>query len=626
MSQPEQYAFQAEVSRVLHLVVHSLYSNKEIFLRELVSNASDALDKLRFRAVTDKDLLGPDEVLKIRLIPDEKAGTLTVSDNGIGMSREELIQHLGTIARSGTREFAEQLQKAAEAKESGTPLIGQFGVGFYSAFLVADRVEVISRAAGSNEAYRWESEAKDSFTIEPAQRAERGTTVILHLKEDQRQFARPHILREVIRKHSDYVGHPIELEIPDEAKKENRKEVINQARALWQRSPSEVTANQYKEFYKHLTRDWSDPLAWRHFHVEGTQMFSGIVFLPETVRDELIDPRAQHGVRLHVRRVLVMENCEELLPKWLRFVRGVIDSEDLPLNVSRETLQDSRAVRIIRKQLVSNVLSLLEELATDRPDDYLKFWTSFGAVLKEGLHFEPELRDRIARLLRYHSTQVGDGWTSLSDYVARMPEGQRAIYYLEGTSRELLAASPHLEQLRKRGCEVLLMVDPVAPFVFENLKEFEGKKLVSAMSEHLDLGKDEASPPAGDALTERFKKVLGDRVRDVRSSTRLDESPVCLVTPEGGLQPHVVAMLRAQKLEVPPTKRILEVNPDHSIIGNLRKLLLLKPDAPELDEWIEVLYDQALIAEGSPPDNPADAARRLTRLLGSATAQAVSNG
>lgn len=626
MSQPEQFTFQAEVSRVLHLVVHSLYSNKEIFLRELVSNASDALDKLRFRAVTEKDLLGPDEILKIRLIPDEKAGTLTVSDNGIGMTREELIQHLGTIARSGTREFVEHLQQAAEAKESGTPLIGQFGVGFYSAFLVADRVEVISRAAGSQEAFRWESDAKDSFTIESAERTERGTTVILHLKEDQRQFAQPHILREVIRKHSDYVGHPIELEIPDEAKQDNAKEIVNQARALWQRSPNEVTADQYKEFYKHLTRDWGDPLAWRHFHVEGTQMFSGIVFLPETVRGELIDPRAQHGVRLHVRRVLAMENCEELLPKWLRFVRGVIDSEDLPLNVSRETLQDSRAVRIIRKQLVSNVLSLLEELATERPDEYLKFWTSFGAVLKEGLHFEPELRDRIARLLRYRSTQAGEGWTSLADYVARMPEGQKAIYYLEGSSRELLTASPHLEQLRKRGCEVLLMVDPVDPFALENLKEFDGKKLVSAMSEHLDLGKDEAAPPDGDALTERFKKVLGERVSDVRSSTRLDESPVCLVTPEGGLQPHVVAMLRAQNLEVPPTKRILEVNPDHAIVSNLRKLLLLKPDAPELDDWIEVLYDQALIAEGSPLDDPTEAARRLTRLLGSATGQAVSNG
>ncbi|NLE85829.1 MAG: molecular chaperone HtpG [Myxococcales bacterium] len=631
MSERQTHAFQAEVSQVLHLVVNSLYSHKEIFLRELVSNASDALDKLRFRALSEKDLLGADEALKIRISADEAAGTLTVSDNGVGMSHDELVANLGTIARSGTREFAEQLRKAQEAKAEGAQLIGQFGVGFYSAFLVADRVEVISRAAGSDEAFRWESDAKESFSVEPAERAERGTTVVLHLKEDQKQFSNPSVLREVIRKHSDYVGHPIELETKDEAKEEPRVEVINQARALWQRPASEVSEAQYQEFYKHLSHDWENPLAWRHFHIEGTQMFSGIVFIPETPRGELLDPRAEHGVRLHVRRVLVMENCEELLPKWLRFVRGVVDSEDLPLNVSRETLQDSRAVRIIRKQLVTQVLGLLEELAIERPDDYAKFWSTFGPVLKEGLHFEPELRDRLARLFRYHSTGRGDGaeasndsgWTSLAEYVARMPEGQPAIYYVEGSSREILAASPHLEQLRKRGYEVLLLVDPIDPFVIENLKEFEGKKLVNAMTEKLALDANEEAAPEGDALTERFKKVLGERVGDVRNSRRLDQSPVCLVTPEGGLQPHVLAMLRAQKLQVPPTRRILEVNPEHPVISNLRKLLLVKPDSPELDEWIEVLHDQALIAEGSPVDEPAKVAQRLTRLLGSVAEQAV---
>lgn len=642
MSERQTHAFQAEVSQVLHLVVNSLYSHKEIFLRELVSNASDALDKLRFRALSEKDLLASDEVLKIRIATDEKAGTVTVSDNGVGMTPDELVANLGTIARSGTREFAEQLRKASEAKANGTQLIGQFGVGFYSAFLVADRVEVVSRAAGSESAFRWESDAQESFTVEPAERAERGTTVVLHLKEDQKQFASPMILREVIRKHSDYVGHPIELETRDEAKEEPQVEVINQARALWQRPPSEVSEAQYQEFYKHLSHDWENPLAWRHFHIEGTQMFSGIVFVPETSRGELLDPRGEHGVRLHVRRVLVMENCEELLPKWLRFVRGVVDSEDLPLNVSRETLQDSRAVRIIRKQLVTQVLGLLEELASERPEDYSKFWSSFGPVLKEGLHFEPELRDRLARLFRYHSThaatgeggeqgsQAGaeqgspaSGWTSLAEYVARMPESQQAIYYVEGASREILAASPHLEQLRKRGYEVLLLVDAVDPFVIENLQEFEGKKLVNAMTEKLELDGGESPAPEGDALTERFKKVLGERVGDVRNSRRLDESPVCLVTPEGGLQPHVIAMLRAQKLQVPPTRRILEVNPDHPVISNLRKLLLVKPDAPELDEWIEVLHDQALIAEGSPVDEPAKVAQRLTRLLGSAAENAV---
>lgn len=623
MSEPTKHAFQAEVSQVLHLVVNSLYSHKEIFLRELVSNAADALDKLRFRALSEPELLGSDETLKIRIRCDEKAGTLTVSDNGIGMTEAELTANLGTIARSGTREFAEQVKKLADAKAAGTQFIGQFGVGFYSAFLVADRVEVISRAAGSNEAYRWESDARDSFTVGPAERSERGTTVILHLKEDQKQFAQPFIVREVIRKHSDYVGHPIELETRDEAKEEPRVEVINQARALWQRPTSEVTDDQYREFYKHLTHDWDDPLAWRHFHIEGTQMFSGIVFVPQTVQGELIDPRAEHGVRLHVRRVLVMDKCEELLPKWLRFVRGVVDSEDLPLNVSRETLQDSKAVRIIRKQLVTQVLGMLEQLASERPDDYLKFWKSFGPVLKEGLHFEPDQRERLAKLLRYYSTASGDGWTSLSEYVSRMGEGQDVIYYVEGSSREILAASPHLEQLLKRGREVLLLVDPVDPFVIESLKEFEGKKLVNAMTEKLDLGPEETPTPEGDALTERFAKVLGERVSSVRNSRRLAESPVCLVTPEGGLQPHVVAMLRAQKLEVPRTRRILEVNPDHPVISNLRKLLLLKPDAPELDEWIELLHDQALIAEGSPVDDPAKVARRMTKLLSTAAQRAV---
>ncbi len=629
MSEAKSHPFQAEVSQVLHLVVNSLYSHKEIFLRELVSNASDALDKLRFRALSEKELLSGDEPLKIRLIPDEKAGTLTISDNGIGMTEAELIENLGTIARSGTREFAERLRQAADAQAKGTQLIGQFGVGFYSAFLVADRVEVLSKAAGSDSAFRWESDAKETFTVEPAERAERGTTVVVHLKEDQKAYASAYTLREVIRKHSDYVGHPIELETRDEKKEEPTVEVINQARALWQRSPKEVTDEQYQEFYKHLTHDWENPLSWRHFHVEGTQMFAGIVFLPETVHGELLDPRGQHGVRLHVRRVLAMESCEELLPKWLRFVRGVVDSEDLPLNVSRETLQDSRAVRIIKKQVTSQAMSMLEELASDRPDDYLKFWEGFGPVLKEGLHFEPELRDRLSKLLRYRSTrEVPEGqspWTSLADYVTRMPEEQPAIYYVEGHSREILESSPHLEQLRKRGYEVLLMTDAVDPFALDGLREFEGKPLVNAMKEKLDLGKDEEKIEASDSLTEHFKKVLGDKVGDVRNSKRLAESPVCLVTPEGGIPPHVEAMMRAQKLEVPRTKRILEVNPDHPVSINLRKLLLVKPDAPELSEWIEVLYDQALIAEGSPVDDPARLARRMSALLTTAAERAVND-
>lgn len=646
MSEQITHSFQAEVSQVLHLVVHSLYSNKEIFLRELVSNASDALDKLRFRAVSEKDLLGDDEKLKIQITPDAEARTLTIRDNGIGMSEADLVEQLGTIARSGTKEFAEQLKVAAKAQQEGTQLIGQFGVGFYSAFLVADRVEVISRAAGQESAFKWTSEAKDSFTVEPAPREGRGTTIVLHLKEDQSEYTGAYRIRDVIRRHSDYVAHPIEL-ITRTPKKEGdgeasteletKVEVINQASALWQRSPKEVTTEQYEEFYKHLAHDWEKPVAFKHFKIEGTQMFTGIVFLPETVRADLLDPRGDHGVRLHVRRVLAMESCEELLPKWLRFVRGVVDSEDLPLNVSRETLQDSKAVRIIRKQVVAQVLAMVEELQKERPRDFLKFYENFGAVLKEGFHFEPEYKDRLAELVRYRSTykpaEASDdgatgGWTSLADYLGRMKEGQPGIYYVEGSQREVLERSPHLEQLKKRGYEILLMTDGVDPFALEHLREYQGKRLINAMNETLDLGdedKSEAEVEQNEELTKKFKEILGDRVGDVRTSRRLDESPACLVTPEGGLPPHMEAMFRAQNLSVPRTKRILEINSEHPIIENLRKLLLVKPDSPQISEWTELIFDQALIAEGSQVSDPALLAKRLTALLTTAARNAVES-
>lgn len=643
MTSTQKHPFQAEVSQVLHLVVNSLYSNKEIFLRELVSNASDALDKLRFRALSEQDLLGENEELKITITPDEKAGTLTISDNGIGMTEAELIDQLGTIARSGTKEFTQKLKEAAQAKESGTQLIGQFGVGFYSAFLVADRVEVVSRAAGSDTAYRWESEAKDSFTVEKAEREGRGTTLILHLKEDQKEYARPYRIKDVIQRHSDYVAHPIELltRVPKKAEGEEKaqeeleekREVINQASALWQRSPKDVTPEQYEEFYKHLAHDWEKPLAFKHFKVEGTQMFSGIVFIPETVRADLLDPRGDHGVRLHVRRVLAMESCDELLPKWLRFVRGVVDSEDLPLNVSRETLQDSRAVRIIKKQIVSQALSMIEDLESERPEDFLKFWDGFGAILKEGLHFEPEHKERLAKIVRYRSTfEAADeegkknrGWTSLAAYVRRMKEGQPGIYYVEGPSIEVLKQSPHLEQLKKKGFEVLLMTDGVDPFALEQLRDFDGQRLINAMKEELDLGgeKKEEDQSQNEELTKRFKEVLGDRVGDVRPSRRLDESPACLVTAEGGLPPHMEAMFKAQNLSIPLTKRILEINPDHPIVENLRRLLLVKSDSPKITEWMELIYDQALIAEGSQVSDPALLAKRLTALLTAASKDAA---
>jgi molecular chaperone HtpG len=553
------------------------------------------------------------------------------------MTEQELIENLGTIARSGTREFSQMIAQAAEAKESGTQLIGQFGVGFYSAYLVADRVTVVSRAAGSDQAYCWESDAKESFTIVPAEREARGTTIVLHLKPDQKDFAQTYRLKEVIRRHSDYVGHPIELEVEqtvgegDEKKTEKVWELVNQANALWQRPAKEVELEQYQEFYKHLSHDWEDPLAHRHFRIEGTQMFTGIVFLPKTARADLLDPRGEHGVRLHVRRILAMESCEELLPKWLRFVRGVVDSEDLPLNVSRETLQDSKAVKIIRKQVTSQVLSMIEELETEKPEDYLTFYEQFGSVLKEGLYFEPEHKDRLAKLLRFkssESTESTKGWVSLSDYVSRMKEGQPGIYYVEGQSVDVLKEGPHLEQLKKKGFEVLFMTDGVDPFALEQLTEFEGKKLINAMQGALDLGEgaeeSEEQKLNSEGLVGKFKEVLGELVADVRTSKRLAESPACLVTAEGGLPPHMEAMFRAQNLSIPAQKRILEVNPDHPVVRNLQKLVQEKPETPELREWMEVLYDQALIAEGSQVKDPTRLAKRLTALLSRASGQAVS--
>jgi len=619
------------VSQVLHLVVNSLYSHKEVFLRELVSNASDALDKRRFESVTHPEMAATGD-LKIQISADFMGGTLTISDNGIGMNAAELEQNLGTIARSGTREFLNKIQKAKEASDQGLQLIGQFGVGFYSAYLVADRVDVITRRAGEDSAFRWSSDAQESFTIEPTERAEAGTTLVLHLKEDQKEFLNESRLRELVRRYSDYIGHPIEIATPPKEPKEGEApapafERVNQASALWQRSPSEVTEEQYTEFYRHLTHDFEAPLGHKHFKVEGNQEFAGLLFLPKRAPFDLYDPAAKHGIRLHVRRVFVMDDCAELLPNFLRFVRGVVDSEDLPLNVSREILQDSKLVRVIKKQVVNHTLSMIEDLAGKDADLFGKFWADFGAVIKEGIHFESEHRDRIAKIVRYESS-TQPGLTTFGDYVSRMKEGQKAIYYATGTSRALLDSSPHLEALKKRGYEVLFMTDGVDPFAVTSLNEFDGKPLVSAMDEDLKLGEEELNDEQrateaeqkkqAEPLVERFKSVLASKVGEVRLSTRLTDSPVCLVIPEGGMAPHIERLMMARQMGIPPQKRILELNPGHPLIQNLEKRDSEEPG--NVAAWIELLYDQALIAEGSPLDNPAAFAQRLTTLLTSASA------
>jgi molecular chaperone HtpG len=634
MSDPAVRPFKAEVSQLLKLLVNSLYSNPEVFVRELISNASDALDKLRFESLGKPDLMPSGTTLAVRIIPDPEQKTLTFSDNGIGMSAQDLEENLGTLARSGTRQFVEALAAAREAGEK-PQLIGQFGVGFYSAFLVADHVEVVSRAAGSSEAFRWSSDAKETFTITPAERDEQGTSVTLHVKPENKEYLETFRLRQLIERYSDYIPHPIELAKPAKDGKEKDGETtferVNQASALWRRPQKELTKEQYVGFYKHLTRDWEEPIAYRHFQVEGTQMFYALLFLPKRPPFDLYDAETKHGVRLHVKRVFVMDDCSDLVPRYLRFVRGVVDSEDLPLNVSREMLQDSGAVRVIKKQLTNHTLSLLEELRKDDAAAYNNFWASYGTVLKEGLHFAESERNRIAKLVQYQSSGA-EGWTTFEGYVSRMKPDQKAIYYAAGASRQLIESSPHLEGLRKRGYEVLLMTDPIDPFAISTLNEFEGKPIVNAMTESLDLGEESAVEKSEEAkaaestagertgLLEHMKAVLGDKVSEVKASKRLTDSPACLVIAEGGMAPHIEQMLRARKMEVPVSKRILEVNTAHPVVSNLDRVFQASKDSEDVRSWIRTLYDQALIAEGSPLDDPADFARRLTQLVQKASA------
>ncbi|WP_224247211.1 molecular chaperone HtpG [Hyalangium gracile] len=636
-TQRETHSFQAEINQLLNLVINSLYSHKEIFLRELVSNASDALDKLRFRTITEPELLGDEPTLEIRIIPDAERGTLTIEDTGIGMTHDELVKNLGTIAHSGSREFLEMLSQRGQKDVN---LIGQFGVGFYSAYLVADRVEVVSRPAGKEQpAFRWTSEAKGTFTVEPAQRTTRGTSITLHLKADQKEFLDEWRVRSLITQYSDYVGHPIQLQVKKTTDVIDAQtgqkgtttafETVNKASALWQRPKSEITDEQYQEFYKHLTHDFEPPQTWTHFKTDGNQQFTGLIFLPKRRPFDMDGTQRRRGVRLFVKRVFIMDDCEELLPPWLRFVRGVVDSDDLPLNVSRELLQDSAVVRSIRKHVVKKTLDLLEKLAKDKPEDYVAFWKNFGAILKEGLTGDSEHREKLGALVRYESSHQ-EGLTSLADYVSRMKEGQQAIYYMFGESRKALEGSPHLEALRKRGYEVLFLTDPVDEWAAQGLHEFDGKPLVSALQADLKLQETpeekkqkEEHAEGLKALTERMKEVLKDAVREVRVSDRLTDSPVCLVLPEGGSPAFLERLLREHGRGMPRAKRILEVNPAHPVIEHLRKLHEKDAKAERVTEWIELLHDQALLTEGSPLEDPNRFAKRMTALLTQLAGQTV---
>ena len=623
----ETRGFQAEVKQLLHLMVHSLYSNKEIFLRELVSNASDACDKLRFEAIGKPELLAEGADFEIRITLDAAARSITISDNGVGMSREEAIEHLGTIAKSGTREFFSAL---TGDQQKDAQLIGQFGVGFYSAFIVAERVSVLTRRAGSDSAVRWESDGSGEFTIEPAARASRGTDVTLTLKPGEEEFATGIRVRTILRKYSDHIATPIRMkkEVWDKDKAAevatDEDETVNQASALWARPKGEVTDEQYREFYKHVAHDFTDPLAWTHNRVEGRQEYIQLLYLPARAPFDLWDRKARHGVKLYVRRVFIMDDAGALLPGYLRFVRGVIDSGNLPLNVSREILQESRDVKSIREGAARRVLTLLEDLAENRKDDYAKFWTEFGQVLKEGVGEDTENRDRIAKLLRFSST-AGEGAAasvSLTEYLARLKEGQMAIYYATADSLEAARNSPHLEIFRKKGVEVLLLADRVDEWMLSFLHEFDGKPLVSVAKGDLDLGDlaDAAEKEAREKVAEesrdlvaRVKAALGDAVSDVRVTLRLTDSPACIVVESNAMSRHLQRMLKGAGQSLPEAKPILELNPQHPLVVRLKE-----ESEAGLNDWAQLLLEQATLAEGAPLEDPAAFVRRVNRMLAQA--------
>jgi molecular chaperone HtpG len=607
----ETLGFQAEVKQLLNLMIHSLYSNKEIFLRELISNASDAADKLRFEALADNALYGGDTELKVEVLVDQKARTLTVRDNGIGMSRDEVIRNIGTIARSGTREFFQSLT-GDQAKDAR--LIGQFGVGFYSSFIVADRVTLTTRRAGlpASEGVRWECDMEKeagAYSIETVQRPARGTEVVLHLRAGEDELLDEHRLKSIIHKYSDHIAIPIVM----------GGEAVNQAAALWTRSKSEITEEQYIGFYKHIAHDFEAPLAWTHNRVEGRQEYVQLLYLPAHAPFDLWDRTRRHGLKLYVRRVFIMDDAEQLLPAYLRFVRGVVDANDLPLNISREILQQSRDIDAIRAGCTKRVLDLLGELAQSDKDKYASFWSEFGRVLKEGVGEDAANRSRIAGLLRFSSTHEDNEaeTVSLADYLARMKPGQEAVYYVTAEAFAAAKNSPHLEIFRKRGVEVLLLHDRVDEWLVGNLAEFEGKRLVSVARGEVDLSKlagaDAPEPDwqvgAHAELLRGLKAALESKVKDVRLSRRLTESPSCLVADEHDLGGNLARILKSVGQKVPSAKPILEINPAHRLIQRM------KPEDARFADWAALLFDQALLAEGGQLEDPAGFVKRSNDLM-----------
>ncbi len=628
----QTFEFQAETKQLLDLMIHSIYSNKDIFLRELISNSSDALDKLRFESLTNENLKDMASDLHIRLEADTEKRTMSVIDNGIGMSKQEVIDYVGTIARSGSKEFIKLLTEKKN-KEISPELIGQFGVGLYASFMVADKLTIVTRKAGEDTATFWESEGDGTYRIDETTRDAQGTTITLHLKpedtdDELHDYTREWKIREIVRKYSDYVQYPIKMEIerteierdndgkPKEGAKEKTivtDETLNSIKAIWTRSENDVTEDEYKEFYKHISHDWNDPLSHIVFKAEGLHEFRGLLYIPSKAPMDLYNREGGQGIHLYIRRIFIMNDCKELIPEYLRFVRGVVDSEDLSLNISREILQKNRQIQVIRQKVVAKVLEKLQQLKDNDSETYLKFWNEFGQVLKEGIFHDTKNRDKLLELLMMTSTQSGDSLTTFKDYVSRMQPGQDTIYYMTGKSQQAIENSPHLEAFKEKGYEVLMLTQPVDELWVQSVFEYESMQLKSIGKGTIDLGSEEEKKQAQEKRKESEKNYrdlldllrasLQDHIKEVRLSSRLTSSPVCLVGEQSDMTPQMEEMLRAMGQDIPKTKRILEINPAHPIVTQLQKKVSDNNKDPMLNDYAELLYGLALLAEGNqPPD------------------------
>jgi len=620
----ETRGFETEVNQLLDLMIHSLYSNKDIFLRELISNASDACDKLRFTAISDASLYEEDIELKVKISFDKEARTITISDNGIGMTREEVIDHIGTIAKSGTQSF---LDSITGDQKNDAKLIGQFGVGFYSSFIVAEKVTLRSRKAGEavENGVEWVSEGKGEYEIQSIEKVGRGTEITLELHEGEDEFLNDWKLRSLVTSYSDHIDFPVVMDKTREPEEEGgetiiEEETVNQASALWMRSRSDIKDDEYREFYKHVAHDYEDPIGWSHNRVEGTNEYTSLLYIPARAPFDLYDRESRHGIKLYVRRVFIMEDAEQLMPRYLRFVRGLIDSNDLPLNVSREILQGSKVIDSIRNGSVKKVLSMLEKIAKNDPEKYQKFWKEFGRVLKEGPAEDFANKEKIAKLLRFSSTYSGEEEQAVTfdDYVSRMQDGQDKIYYIAADSHAAARNSPHLEIFKKKGIEVLLLSDRVDEWLTSHLVEYDGKKLQSVAKGELDLGADEDSEKeleekakSSEKLIKRMKKALDDKAEDVRVTNRLTDSPACIIINEQDMAMHMQRLLKEAGHAMPSSRPVLEINPDHPIVKKLK----VEKSKKKFDDWSNILFDQAILAEGGQLEDPASFVAKLNKML-----------